>query len=101
METLELTESEKQMLCFIRAILRQNKIVVFDEMTSNMDLETQDLLLSKLDDSFKDCTLICIAHRLSTVANFDKIIVLEFGEIALFDEPFKLLVKNENDTNIT
>lgn len=50
---------------------------------------------------FENCTVITIAHRLLTVANYDKIIVMDQGEVVEYDEPFKLLVDDEDDPNIT
>jgi ATP-binding cassette subfamily C (CFTR/MRP) protein 4 len=92
---------QKQLICLARAILKKNKILVLDEATANVDLETDNFIQKKIMERFNDCTIFTIAHRLSTVANYDKILVMDKGQLVEFDAPLKLLVNNENDENIT
>lgn len=92
---------QKQLLCLARAIMRKTKILVLDEATANVDLETDNFIQEKLKDSFKKCTVIIIAHRLATVIDSDRILVMDEGRGKEFDHPFNLLVKNAADTEIT
>ena len=85
----------------VRAILRKTKLIVLDEATANVDLETDNLIQQKLRSSFKDSTVIVIAHRLATVIDSNRILVMHSGEGVEFDHPFKLLVKSDTDTSIT
>lgn len=86
-----LSEGEKQLVCIARAILRKNKIVLIDEATSNIDLDTEELIQKTTFERFKECTTITIAHRLSTIINSDRILVMGDGEILEFDTPQNLL----------
>ena len=92
---------QKQLICLARAILRQTKILVLDEATANVDLETDNLIQQKLRSSFKESTVLIIAHRLATVIDADRILVMNQGRGEEFDHPFNLLVNDPSDTEIT
>mgnify|MGYP006124852783 CR=1 FL=1 len=92
---------QKQLVCLARAILRETKILVLDEATANVDLETDNLIQQKLRSGFKDSTVIIIAHRLATVIDSDRILVMNAGKCEEYDHPFKLLANDESDTSIT
>ena len=92
---------QKQLLCLARAILRETRILVLDEATANVDLETDNLIQQKLSSSFQDSTVIIIAHRLATVIDADRILVMQHGEGQEFDHPYKLLVNDVGDESIT
>ena len=82
--------------------MRETKILVLDEATANVDLETDNLIQNKLRESFKDSSVIIIAHRLATVIDADRILVMSNGEGIEYDHPMKLLALDaENDTEIT
>ena len=64
-----------------RAILKNNKILVLDEATSNVDMRTDDFIQKTLKTRFRDNTVITIAHRLNTIADYDRIIVMSQGRV--------------------
>lgn len=81
------------MLCLARALLRKNKFLVLDEATSNVDMTTDNFIQHCIKTKFKDTTVITIAHRLKTIADYDKVIVLDRGRILEVGAPYELIMK--------
>ncbi len=92
---------QKQLVCLSRAILRNSRILVLDEATSNVDLRTDDFIQRTLKTKFHSCTIVTIAHRLNTIADYDTVIVMEKGKVVEHGPPFQLLTNSPSDTTIT
>ena len=84
---------EKQLLNLARVLLQNNKIVIFDEATGKIDGNTDKEIQRIIDEVCKECTVITIAHRLSSILHCDRVMVLDQGEIKEFDRPAVLLMK--------
>ena len=86
-----LSVGERQLLCLARALLTKTRILCLDEATANVDFESDALIQKCIRHDFAECTVITIAHRLNTVMDYDRIIVLDHGQILEMDSPANLL----------
>jgi ABC-type multidrug transport system fused ATPase/permease subunit len=97
---LNLSVGQRQLLCIARVLLRNSKILVMDEATANIDMTTDKLIQETIRSSFTDCTVMCIAHRLRTIIDFDKVIVMEAGVVIEYGEPYELLLNKGHFFNL-
>lgn len=94
-EGKNLSVGERQLICIIRAILRNNKIVILDEATANIDVVTEQSIQKLINEEFKGATVLTIAHRLNTIIRSDKVLVMDKGRAIEFDSP-KALMSNKS-----
>ena len=78
-------------MCIARALLRKPKVLLLDEATASIDMDTDNIVQKMIRENFCNCTTLTIAHRLNTIADSDLIMVLDDGEISEFDTPGRLL----------
>ena len=74
---------------------------MLDEATANVDLETDNFIQRMLRERFQNCTVIIVAHRLATIIDADRILVMKDGQMVEFNHPFKLLINEDDDQTIT
>ena len=86
---------QKQLLCLARALLRRNKFLILDEATSNVDMATDQFIQDCIHTKFANTTVITIAHRLNTIADYDKVIVMSRGRVIETGSPHQLLQKQK------
>jgi len=86
---------EKQLICMARAILKRSRVLLMDEATASVDYATDELISQTIRREFADSTILTIAHRLRTVIDYDKVLVLDKGRIVEYDRPHDLL-QNES-----
>ena len=89
-----LSNGQKQLICFARALIKGNKIIILDEATSSLDIETEKIIQENLEKYLKDVTMIMITHHIHMVKNFKKIIVIEQGRIVESGD-YDSLLKNK------
>ncbi|KAJ8923964.1 hypothetical protein NQ315_006740 [Exocentrus adspersus] len=86
---------QRQLVCLARALIRNNRILVLDEATANVDPHTDSLIQGTIRNKFSNCSVLTIAHRLHTVMDSDKILVMDAGTVKEYDHPHVLL-QNEH-----
>jgi len=87
---------QRQLICLARALLRKSKVFVLDEATAAVDLGTDALIQKTIREEFRDSTVLTIAHRLNTIMDYDRIIVLENGRIKECDSPQALMADRKS-----
>uniref|UniRef100_A0A8D2DCB9 Uncharacterized protein n=1 Tax=Sciurus vulgaris TaxID=55149 RepID=A0A8D2DCB9_SCIVU len=86
-----LSVGQRQLICLARALLRKTKILVLDEATASIDFETDNLVQNTIRKEFSDCTILTIAHRLHSIIDSDRVLVLDSGRIIEFGAPQHLI----------
>ncbi|TMW55721.1 hypothetical protein Poli38472_010603 [Pythium oligandrum] len=88
-----LSVGQRQLICIARALLRDSRIIVLDEATANVDQDQDRLIHVSMKENFEDRTVLTIAHRLESIADSDRILVMDHGVVAEYDSPSNLLQK--------
>lgn len=91
-----LSKGQCQLMCLARALLHHSNILVLDEATASVDVETDKIIQETIRSEFKHKTIVTVAHRLNTIMDSDRIVVLDKGQVAEFDTPANLLAKKES-----
>ncbi|XP_054164141.1 multidrug resistance-associated protein 1-like [Oppia nitens] len=91
-----LSVGQKQLVCLARALLRRTKILVLDEATAAIDMETDSLIQETIRKEFESSTIVTIAHRLNTIIDYDRVLVMDKGSVAEFDSPNNLLANSSS-----
>ncbi|GJJ77882.1 hypothetical protein EMPS_10241 [Entomortierella parvispora] len=89
------SQGQRQLIALARALVRQSKIIIMDEATASVDFETDLKIQTTIREEMADSTIITIAHRIRTIADFDRVLVMNAGEIAEYDKPLTLMQKED------
>ncbi|KAI0696160.1 multidrug resistance-associated ABC transporter [Cytidiella melzeri] len=87
------SQGQRQLIAMARALLRRSSIIVLDEATSSIDFATDAKIQTAIREEFNDSLLLTVAHRLRTVIDYDRLIVLDKGQLVEFDTPYNLIQK--------
>ncbi|KAL5004686.1 hypothetical protein ScPMuIL_018142 [Solemya velum] len=79
------------MVCLARTLLHKTRVLILNEATAAVDMETDDLIQQTIRREFSDCTILTIVHRLKTIMDYDRVMMLDKGLIVEFDKPETLL----------
>lgn len=90
-----LSMGQRQLVCLARAILRRNRVLILDEATANVDAETDGLIQTTIRKQFAECTVLTIAHRLHTVMDSDRVLVMDAGRLVELGHPHELLAQRD------
>lgn len=90
------SHGQRQLFCLARALVRRSKIVVLDEVSASVDVKTDELMQRIIRDKFRDCTVIAVAHRLNTIVDGDRVVVLSHGRVVEVGEPKVLLTLQDS-----
>ncbi|XP_035829877.1 multidrug resistance-associated protein 1 [Aplysia californica] len=91
-----LSMGQRQLLCLARTLLRRSRVLVLDEATAAVDMETDELIQKTIREEFKHSTVLTIAHRLNTIMDYDRVIVMDKGVIKEMDSPSALLSNTDS-----
>ncbi|PWY88146.1 P-loop containing nucleoside triphosphate hydrolase protein [Aspergillus heteromorphus CBS 117.55] len=89
-----LSHGQRQLFCLARSLLRKSRIVVLDEVSASVDVKTDELLQAVIREEFHGCTIIAVAHRLNTIVDFDRVVVLHGGQVVESGAPQDLLAQD-------
>ncbi|KAF9169455.1 hypothetical protein BGX20_010302 [Mortierella sp. AD010] len=88
---INFSQGQRQLIGLARALLKQSKIIILDEATASVDHDTDARIQATIREEFKESTLLTIAHRLRTIIDFDKVLVMDHGRVVQFDTPWNLI----------
>ncbi|KAH3683179.1 hypothetical protein WICPIJ_005848 [Wickerhamomyces pijperi] len=91
-----LSQGQRQLMCLARSLLKSPKIMLLDEATASIDYESDAKIQQTIRQEFSDSTILTIAHRLRSIIDYDKILVMDSGEVVEFDHPFTLLSNEDS-----
>jgi len=90
------SQGQRQLIALARALVRRSKIIIMDEATASVDFETDLKIQKTIREEMADSTIVTIAHRIRTIADFDRVVVMQQGEIVEYDRPWVLMNQEQS-----
>lgn len=91
-----LSQGQRQLMCLARSLLKSPKVILLDEATASIDYKSDALIQQTIRDEFSLSTILTIAHRLRSIIDYDKILVMDAGRVVEYDDPYTLIANNES-----
>ena len=91
-----LSQGERQLVCLARSLLKNPKVMLLDEATSSIDYKSDTMIQQTIRQEFSNSTILTIAHRLRTIIDYDKILVMDAGQVVEYDNPYVLIANKES-----
>ncbi|KAI8092836.1 uncharacterized protein BX664DRAFT_357339 [Halteromyces radiatus] len=88
------SQGQRQLIALARALVKKSALIVLDEATSSVDFETDRLIQNTIRTEFADSAILCVAHRLKTIIDYDRVLVLDQGQVKEFDTPYALMTND-------
>ncbi|KAJ2800586.1 Transporter of the ATP-binding cassette (ABC), partial [Coemansia guatemalensis] len=89
------SQGQRQLIALARALVKHTRVIILDEATASVDFDTDAKIQATIRNEFTESTLLCIAHRLRTIVDYDRVLVLDQGRVVEYDTPYRLLGKSE------
>ncbi|EGV63978.1 Transporter of the ATP-binding cassette (ABC) [Yamadazyma tenuis] len=90
-----LSQGQRQLMCLARSLLRSPKVILLDEATASIDYESDAMIQQTIREEFSNSTILTIAHRLRSIVDYDKILVMDEGRVVEYDDPYTLIANKE------
>ncbi|KAJ2793881.1 hypothetical protein H4R20_006403 [Coemansia guatemalensis] len=89
------SQGQRQLIALARALVKRTRVIILDEATASVDFDTDAKIQATIRNEFRESTLLCIAHRLRTIVDYDRVLVLDQGKVVEYDTPYQLLSKSK------
>ncbi|KAM9921012.1 hypothetical protein OXX80_012300, partial [Metschnikowia pulcherrima] len=90
-----LSQGQRQLMCLARSLLKNPKVILLDEATASIDYKSDALIQQTIRDEFSNSTILTIAHRLRSIIDYDRILVMDAGRVVEYDDPYALISNKE------
>ncbi|KAM9890004.1 hypothetical protein OXX79_011732, partial [Metschnikowia pulcherrima] len=90
-----LSQGQRQLMCLARSLLKNPKVILLDEATASIDYKSDALIQKTIRDEFSNSTILTIAHRLRSIIDYDRILVMDAGRVVEYDDPYALISNKE------
>lgn len=91
-----MSQGQRQLTCLARSLLKSPKVILLDEATASIDYQSDAMIQNTIREEFAGSTILTIAHRLRSIIDYDKILVMDAGKVVEYDDPYALIANKES-----